>query len=90
MLDSTLHWANIVNGFSGATPNGFKEDMQTLNSIPSENALALMKKYKVNVVAVHASLPKVRRDELLGFFKSIDGAIIRRVSQEEYLVILDK
>ena len=32
MLDSTAHWANILNGFSGGVPQGFMERMTTLNT----------------------------------------------------------
>jgi hypothetical protein len=35
MVDSTWHWARILNGFSGAEPNGFMDRMRALNTLPS-------------------------------------------------------
>src|SRR5262249_19238824 len=42
MLDSTAHWANVLNGFSGGVPNGFMDRMTMLNGLPDPSAAKLL------------------------------------------------
>ena len=42
MLDSTHHWARVVNGFSGAEPHGFKRTMEALNALPESRGVAAL------------------------------------------------
>ena len=78
MVDSTIHWNPIANGFSGAELIGFKADMQRLNELPSENAVALMKKYGINVFALHAGVDPIHRARIIDFFKT---SVQRRLNQ---------
>ena len=89
MVNSTTHWAKIMNGFSGAEPLGFKDNMKVLNTLPSPEALALLKKNHVNVLAIHAALPEARRLELKAFFEAQPYATIRQVGADQFLVLLD-
>jgi hypothetical protein len=89
MVDSTIHWAKIMNGFSGAEPLGFKDNMKVLNTLPSPEALALLKKNDVNILAIHAALPEARRLELKAFFEAQPYATIRQVGADQFLVLLD-
>jgi hypothetical protein len=89
MVDSTTHWAKIMNGFSGAEPLGFKDDMKVLNTLPSPEALALLKKNHVNVLAVHAAVPESKRIELKTFFEAQPHVTIRQVGADQFLILLD-
>ena len=89
MVDSTTHWAKIMTGFSGAEPLGFKDNMKVLNTLPSPEALALLKKNNVNVLAIHAALPEARRRELKAFFEAQSYAKIRQVGADQFLILLD-
>jgi hypothetical protein len=90
MVDSTTHWAKIMNGFSGAEPLGFKDNMKVLNTLPSPEALALLKKNNVSVLAIHAALPEARRLELKTFFEAQPSATIRQVGADQFLILLDQ
>jgi len=90
MVDSTTHWAKIMNGFSGAEPLGFKDNMKVLDTLPSPKALALLKKNNVDVLAIHAALPEARRLELKTFFEAQPSATIRRVGADQFLILLDQ
>lgn len=88
MLDSTLHWANIMNGFSGAEPKGFHDDMQILNGLPNKKSLDLLHRNNVNVLAIHKTVPEQRRKEIQQFFEETKLGVITSVSADEYLVLL--
>jgi len=90
MVDSTLHWANILNGFSGAEPLGFKADMQTLNTLPSSESIELLKKYSVNILAIHAPVTEQRRNEIKDFFEISKLGSILEVDKDQYLVVLNR
>jgi len=84
MLDSTAHWANILNGFSGGVPRGFMDRMTTLNTLPDPAAVQLLRDLKVDVVAVHrgAADNAVLRD----FFEKQPWAEITPLPAGEYVV----
>ena len=88
MIDSTLHWANILNGFSGAEPLGYKQTMQTLDQIPSASALALLNKYGVNILAIHTDLSPEKKLKIKNYFFNSDRAIIEQIDQDQFLIIL--
>lgn len=88
MVDSTLHWANILNGFSGAEPLGYKEDMQTLDQIPSVASFQLLNKYGVNILAIHTDLSPEKKLKIKNYFLNSDRAIIEQIDQDQFLIIL--
>ena len=90
MTDSTLHWGNILNGFSGAEPLGFKKDMLTLNQIPTPQSLDLLKQYGVDILAIHQTLVPERREMIKKYFLETGLGEIRPVNREEYLVIFKR
>ncbi len=90
MVDSTAHWAKIMNGFSGAEPLGFKDNMKVLNTLPSPEALALLKKNNVSVLAIHAAVPETKRIELKTFFEAQPSVTIRQVGADQFLILLDQ
>jgi hypothetical protein len=88
MVDSTLHWNPIANGFSGAEPIGFKAEIRLLNELPNEDAVALIKKYEINVIALHAGIDPSHRARIIDFFKTSGTAEIKSISTTEQLIFL--
>jgi hypothetical protein len=90
MVDSTLHWANIVNGFSGALPTGFIENMRILNTIPSQESIALIRKWDIDLIAVHAPTRGEVKEQIHNYFTtSGDGRIIP-INNQEFVIHLNK
>ena len=88
MLDSTAHWANILNGFSGGVPQGFMDRMKTLNTLPDPAAVQMLFDLGVDVVAVHRG--EARKNGLLEFFDRQPWAAISRLADGEYVVMIDR
>ena len=88
MLDSTDHWARIVNGFSGGVPQGFMERMTLLNTLPAYGAVRLLFDLGVDVVAVHRGT--AQRAALVAYFERQPWARIKPVGGDEFLVLIDR
>ena len=88
MVDSTLHWSNILNGFSGGVPKGFTERMSTLNSLPDMKAVKTLTDLRVDVVAVHRG--EIRKDALRQFFDRQPWATTSDLPTGEYVVTIDR
>jgi hypothetical protein len=88
MVDSTTHWANVVNGFSGGVPQGFLERITALNALPDSNAVQRLMDLGVDVVAVHRG--ESRKEPLRQFFDSQPWASINALPTGEYLVLIDR
>ena len=90
MVRSTLHWAKIVNGFSGELPNSFKENMTILNTFPSPFSMKLLKELNVDYVALDRRLPFDRRSTILNATKAYRIGRIVSISDDQQLIELDK
>ena len=88
MVDSTAHWANIVNGFSGGVPREFLDRMTTLNALPAPKSVQLLMDLGVEVIAVHRG--ESRKDALHEFFDRQQWASINVLPTGEYLVQIDR
>ena len=88
MLDSTYHWARVVNGFSGAEPHAFRETMEALNALPDNRGVAALAELQVDLVAIHRATPPDVRRSLVAFFAAVPWATVHRVG-EESLVRID-
>jgi hypothetical protein len=88
MLDSTAHWANVLNGFSGGVPAGFLERMTTLNALPDAHAVKVLFDLGVDVVAVHGIAAK--QTPLREFFDRQPWASMVTFGTGEYIVIIDR
>jgi hypothetical protein len=86
MLDSTAHWANILNGFNGGVPRGFMERMTTLNTLPDPTAVQLLRDLKVDIVAVHRGAAD--NAALRGFFEKQLWAAVSPLPSGEYVVLI--
>jgi hypothetical protein len=88
MLDSTDHWARILNGFSGGVPQGFMERMTRLNTLPADGAVRLLFDLGVDVVAVHRGT--AQRAALVAYFERQPWASIKPVGGDEFVVLIDR
>jgi hypothetical protein len=71
MLGSTLHHAYIVNGFSGAEPNGWMDDLRMYNTIPEERAFTILRKRHVDLICLHPGVPPQRRQFIISRFRQL-------------------
>jgi hypothetical protein len=88
MVDSTWHWARIVNGFSGAEPNGFMDRMRVLNTLPSDAAVRLLNDLAVDVVAVHRAAPS--RDALREYFERQSWSSVVPLANGEFVALINR
>lgn len=71
MVGSTLHHAFIVNGFSGATPLGWMEDLRTYNELPDARSFALLQERQVDLICLHPELPPARAKLIVDRFREL-------------------
>jgi hypothetical protein len=64
MLFSTAHWMPLVNGYSDHIPARFREDALVLDSFPSNDAFAVLKRYRVRYIGVHWDMFGPRAEEI--------------------------
>lgn len=88
LVNSTAHWAWLVNGFSGGEPAGFHERMRVLARLPDESSVAELRRLGVDVLAVHAAETVQRRRELAAFFRKQSWASVVPLPTDEFLVLL--
>ena len=89
MLDSTHHWARVVNGFSGAEPRGFRATMAALHALPDERGVTALAELEVDLVAIHRTAPGEMRRALAAFFEAAPWAAVLRLGDES-LVQIDR
>jgi len=87
MVDSTFHWANVVNGFSGGVPKDFLKRMETLNALPDPEAVQMLKDLGVDVVAIHRG--ELRKEVFVQFFDRQPWASVNVLPTGEYIVRID-
>lgn len=64
MLFSTAHWMPMVNGYSDHIPKDFREAAPALDSFPSRESFAVMRRYRVRYVGVHWDMYVSRAGEI--------------------------
>ena len=89
MLDSTVHWAKVVNGYSGSTPTGFLDNMGILTTLPQPDAIAKLFELDINLIAIHNGTPNQQRRELLSYFGQQRWSQITATQGGEHLVFID-
>jgi hypothetical protein len=56
MLNSTVHWQPLVNGYSDHIPQDFRDDAVGLASFPSRESFEILRKRRVRYVTIHRDL----------------------------------
>lgn len=64
MLFSTAHWQPLVNGYSDHIPAGFRTDAVVLDSFPSTDSFAVLRRRRVRYVSVHWEMFGPRQEEI--------------------------
>ena len=64
MLFSTSHWQPMLNGYSDHIPADFRENALVLDSFPTTDTFALLKRYGVRYVGVHWDMFGPREQEI--------------------------
>jgi hypothetical protein len=54
MLNSTLHWRPLVNGYSGFLPRSYDAHYEAMRTFPDDRSLAYLRQLGVTHVAVHS------------------------------------
>ena len=64
MALSTSHWMPLVNGYSDYIPPDFREAAFVLDSFPSNDTFAVLRKYRVRYLAIHWDMYGPRAEEV--------------------------
>jgi len=88
MVDSTLHWARIVNGFSGTYPHGFMADMELLHQLPAAAARKRLAELAVDIIGIHPTTPAAQKTAVLEYYQTVPSAQIIPVQPDAYLIRL--
>ena len=89
MVDSTWHWARILNGFSGGEPFGFMERMRILGTLPEPAAVSLVRELGVDVIAVHGAAAHAG-NPLWDFFSQQDWTRVVKFPNDEFVVMVKR
>jgi len=89
MVDSTWHWARILNGFSGGEPLGFMERMRTLRTLPEPAAVTLVRELGVDLIAVHGAAAHAG-NPLWDFFSQQDWTRVVKFPDDEFVVMVKR
>ena len=87
MVDSTWHWARILNGFSGGAPFGFMERMRILRTLPEPTAVNLVRELGVDVIAVHGAAARAG-NPLWDFFSQQDWIRVVKFPNDEFVAMV--
>ncbi len=82
MLDSTLHWKPILNGYSGFVPASYVRHWEALKDFPSPRALAYLKLAGVTHVVVYNGDTPPPKDAGLQWMAGEGGVTVFRVRWE--------
>jgi hypothetical protein len=82
MLNSTLHWKPMVNGYSGFLPNSYRQHYDQLASFPDEHSIAALRHLGVTHLFVHTDQLAA---SVAGNLDQVPG--LARLSAEETVVL---
>ena len=82
MLNSTLNWKPMMNGYSGFMPASYYEHYETLRSFPSSEAIAALGRIGVNRAFVHLNQMSGPQVEMLNA-----NPAVREIARDERLAL---
>jgi hypothetical protein len=87
---SLYHWRNIVNGYSGYTPPGYRVVREAMQGFPSDDTLNLLADLDVGFVLLHTGEPHAEKGlEILKEFRKYEAAAeLVAESHGDYLIRL--
>jgi len=81
MLNSTVSWNPLLNGFSGFVPGSYQQHYDALRGFPDARSLSALKAFGVRYVFVHTDLMNAEAVKGLEHTRTLeqiaaDGAVI--------------
>jgi hypothetical protein len=81
MLNSTVHWKPMLNGYSGFVPYSYREHFDQLSGFPDEKSIAALERLGVTHLFVHADQLSVEQTAYLEFLPALtrlaaEGSIV--------------
>ncbi len=73
MLNSTVHWQPMLNGYSGFQPRSFGQHAEILRGFPDDASLELLKTRGVTYIFVHADKMSVERMETIRMHPALES-----------------
>jgi hypothetical protein len=64
MLFSTAHWQPLINGYSDHIPQTFRDDAPVLESFPSNDSFAVLRRRRASYITVNWEMYGPRRQEI--------------------------
>lgn len=62
MVFSTAHWMPMINGYSDHIPQDFRDTAEALDTFPSHDAFAVMRRARIRYLGVHWDMYGARAD----------------------------
>ncbi|MBM4197940.1 MAG: hypothetical protein FJ197_12785 [Gammaproteobacteria bacterium] len=90
MVDSTAHWARILNGFSGGVPSGFMARMKALHRLPAPEAVDAMLALGVDILALHGPAAAPKEGGVRDYFTRQSWAAVTPLSGGDAVVVIDR
>jgi len=64
MVFSTAHWMPLINGYSDHIPDEFRKAAFVLDSFPSNDAFAVLRKHRARYLGIHWDMYGPRQEEI--------------------------
>jgi hypothetical protein len=89
MLNSTIHWQPLVNGYSDYIPPDFRELAVTLAPFPSRESFDALKKRRVRYIVIHRDL--YGRERMPEIEKSLQAyaEYLRQITEDDWIRIYE-
>jgi hypothetical protein len=88
MLFSTAHWQPLVNGYSDHIPADFRQAAFVLDSFPSNDSFAVLRRYRVRYIAIHWNMFGPRRDEIRARLQPF-APYLRELARDEVMTLYE-
>jgi Dolichyl-phosphate-mannose-protein mannosyltransferase len=88
MLFSTGHWQPLVNGYSDHIPADFRQAAFVLDSFPSNDSFAVLRRYRVRYVTIHWDMFGPRQTEIRERLRPF-APYLRELSKDEVMTLYE-
>lgn len=88
MLFSTAHWQPLVNGYSDHIPADFRQAASVLDSFPSNDSFAVLRRYRVRYVTIHWDMFGPRAAEIRERLRPF-GPYLRELGRDDQMTLFE-
>ena len=88
MLFSTFHWQPLLNGYSDHFPDDFRESAAMLDSFPSSDSFAVLRRRRVRYIGVHWNMFGPRAAEIRDRLRPY-AAHLRELSSDHLMTLYE-